>query len=204
MSVRLGLKKIQGDPRSVLSASCSLSLGAFLVGYRAVDSGLGPVLAALDDDVSGPDEARGWTRAYLSSRTEEEGLQKVLGALLRILGSDASWRPSPGPGAQSSFVSFVRESIEQGRPGMVLAEPTLGYLFDFSQGYGYGLDAVNPDLASAQRGRLAAFELWLQKQYSCSQAPWYGIVRVCEGACERGLLRFLQLWDEFEREVCGC
>jgi hypothetical protein len=84
---------------------------------------------------------------------------------------------------------------------MVLAEPTTDWLYNFFRGYHRGLEAVSPDLAAQQWCRVEAFEEWLRDSYGHHTiAPWHGILRVYEGACERGLSRFVELWDDFERE----
>jgi hypothetical protein len=60
-----------------------------------------------------------------------------------------------------------------------------------------GLEVVAPAEAVRQIRELAAFERWLQDWYEVPDAAWYKLLRVHEGNCERGVKRFIALWDEF-------
>lgn len=197
MTLYRAITQIRHDPSSVLSTPCVLALGAFLFGYKTADAGVGGLLSELDREFVGPESADACTRAFLSSSTSEEGLSKVLAVLERLLVHAQECRPSPGPGARTDVVSFVREPIEHQRPAMVLAEATPDWLYNYSQGYEFGLGVVNAPLAATQRSQFHQFEAWLQERYQHASARWYAIIRVYEGACESGVARFVELWDEF-------
>lgn len=194
------VEQVRSRPDQILSSHCVLALGAFFVGYKTTDAGAMPILDSLDGLFEGPSGARACTRAYLSSRTTEEALHRVLDATTRLLLERGAPAPTPGHASSTTFVADVRGPIEQGRPGMVLGETTPAWLYDYSQGYLLGLEAVNPELAERQRLRLAAFETWLRRWYDNAAAPWYSILRVYGGACEAGLASFVKKWDIFERE----
>jgi hypothetical protein len=84
---------------------------------------------------------------------------------------------------------------------MALPEPTVLGLADFASGYICGATDLNPAVGAVQRVELGDFETWLRNEWYGlykHQAPWYGLIRVFEGECERGLRRFLELWDEFK------
>lgn len=201
MDIAIALAQIQEKPSAFLSSECALALEAFLFGYKSADQSVAIILRELATEFEGPEQAGACTLAYLASPDSITSFRRVMAAAEVVLRRVGTPTPVPGPCAEMTLVTVVDDAILQGRPAMVLAEPTVVWMHDFFRGFLVGLSAVRPAAALRQERRLMAFESWLRASYGgASAAPWYGIIRVYEGMCERGLKRFLELWAEFERE----
>jgi len=136
------------------------------------------------------------TRVYLSYADGAAGVAAVLDALENVA---AAGLEPPGDEffTESVFVDAVRGPILQGRPAMVLGDPTVSSLYNYARGFMSGLEVVAPAEAVRQIRELAEFEKWLQEWYGVPGAAWYKLIRVHEGVCDRGLKRFVELWDKF-------
>lgn len=199
------VSRLNSDPRSLLTDECVLALGAFLSGYRHANGTIGALLARLTERFPGPEQAAACTRAYLTMSDTRAALQAVLSAL----GDELSHAEAAGVRAAGSalpehtFVEALRGAIVDGRPCMFLREPTVVCMADYGRGYVAGITSVDPVSGASQELQLRQFESWLRTWYGGLHAPWYGLIRVHEGACELGLRRFLELWDSFTAELAG-
>jgi len=200
MNFAMAVAQVRKSPLTFLSSENARALGAFFSGYRWVDESAGPILDHLTREFDGPDQADACSRACLASADSRMAFRHVLDRLEQVLMRMGTPSPSSGPRANLSFVASVSDAILQGRPAMVLAEPTVVWMHDYFRGFLVGLSAVRPSESLRQEQRLAAFESWIRSWYGGFRAPWYTIIRVHEGMCEHGLERFLELWAAFEKE----
>ena len=190
------LERLRAEPAAFLDSFCAASLGAFLTGYKNVDSSAYDVVKALLGVFPGPPQANACSRVYMSYSDSAAGASAILDALEKILGDDEV-TPEAGPVSGFTFVEVVRGPIVGGRAAMILGEPTVITLYNYMRGFLCGMEAVSPVEAATQARALSEFERWLQGRYQMPGAAWYKLIRIHEGACERGLTRFVELWDEF-------
>jgi hypothetical protein len=196
MNFAIMVERLKAEPAAFLDNFCAASLGAFLTGYANADTSSYDAIKALLGVFPGADQANACSRVYLSYSDSAVGASAILSALEKIIG-EGDLLPEVGPFGGLSFVEVVRGPIVGGRAAMILGETTVTTLYNYVNGYLCGMEAVLPDEAARQAQDLAEFERWLQGQYGVPGAVWYKIVRIYEGACERGLNRFIVLWDEF-------
>ena len=192
------VERLRAEPTAFLDSFCAASLGAFLVGYKNVDSSAYDSVKALLDVFPGAAQADACSRVYMSYSDSAVGASAILDALEKILGDDEV-RPGSGPVGGLAFVEVVRGPIVAGRAAMILGEPTVITLYNYVRGYLCGMEAVSPVEAATQAQALSEFERWLQGNYQVPGAAWYKLIRIHEGACERGLTRFIEFWDEFAK-----
>ncbi len=190
------LERLRAEPAAFLDNFCAASLGAFLIGYKDADTSSYDALMALLGVFPGPAQADACSRVYMSYSDSAAGASAILDALEKILGDDGV-RPEAGLVGGLAFVEVVRGPIVGGRAAMILGEPTVITLYNYVRGYLCGMEAVSPVEAATQAQALSEFERWLQGNYQVPGAAWYKLIRIHEGACERGLTRFIELWDEF-------
>jgi hypothetical protein len=193
------VERLRAEPAAFLDNFCAASLGAFLTGYANADTSTYIAIKALLGVFPGADQANACSCAYLSYSDGAAGASAILSALEKILGK-GDLRPEVGPFGDLSFVEVVRGPIIGGRSAMILGEPTVITLYNYVNGYLCGMEAVLPVEAASQARDLSEFERWLQGKYKVPGAAWYKIIRIYEGACERGLTRFIELWDAFAKE----
>jgi len=190
--------RLKAAPTNYLDSHCALSLEVFLIGYANVDESALVHLHALLDTFPGPEQADACTRVYLSYPDTAVGAMVVLEALeqsLRLRGS----APAPGPFSDKSFIEVLRGPIVQRRPAMILGGETVVRLYNYVRGFLCGLEAVAPAEAERQTRDLAEFERWLQDWCDTPDTAWYKLLRIYGGECERGLLKFVEMWGEFEK-----
>lgn len=193
------VERLRAEPAAFLDTFCAASLGAFLVGYKDADASAYDIVKALLDVFPGAAQADACSRVYMAYTDSAAGASAILDALEEILGDDEI-RPEAGPFGGLAFVEVVRGPIVAGRAAMILGEPTVLTLYNYVRGYLCGMEAVSPVEAATQTRSLSEFERWLQENYQVPGAAWYKLIRIHEGACERGLTRFIELWDEFVKE----
>lgn len=195
-SLLTAVQALRTDPRAILTEPCVLAFRAFLSGFKAPCRHMTPLFDAFTAAFEGPSGADACTRVYLAEADSRVAMTRALDTLAGLL--ESMELPAPaGARAPETFIEYVRGPIEQGRPAMALPEPSVTSLADFARGYLWGLRDVDAEVARYQEEELRRFEVWLRAHYQGSPAPWYGLIRVYEGACERGLVRFLDLWDDF-------
>ena len=190
------IERLKAEPAGLLDSFCAASLGAFLTGYANADTSSYDAIKTLLSVFAGADQANACSRVYLSYSDSAAGASAILSALEKIVG-EGDLQPEVGPFGGLSFVEVVRGPIVGGRAAMILGDPTVITLYNYVNGYLCGMRAVLPAEAVRQAQDLSEFERWLQEQYGVPGASWYKIIRIYEGACERGLARFVVLWDEF-------
>ena len=190
------IRRLKNNPCNYLDSCCASSLGTFLVGYRTVDCSVASATDLLLDVFPGREEMGACTRVYLTYADGAVGVTAILNALENVV---AAGLAPPGDGffTERVFIDAVRGAILQGRPAMVLGDPTVTSLYNYACGFMSGLEVVAPVEATKQYHELAGFERWLQGRYDVPEAAWYKLIRVHEGYCERGLKKFVELWDEF-------
>lgn len=201
MAFKNTISETKVNPDTHLSAPCALAFSAFLVGYEMTDASVRPLLQKLTKLFPGPNAADACTRAYLQYATTGSAFSSVVDSLIRLLDSESSITPVPGYCADVEFAEFVRDAIVSGRTAMALTEPTMDWLGNYARGYVTGLQEVNSAAAVRHCRALESFEAWLRRRYDAQGTRWYGLIRVYEGACEHGLRRFIELWDEYSREA---
>jgi len=190
--------QLKAEPTAFLDSFCVLSLGSFLVGYGNADSSAHAPTRALLDVFPGADSASACMRAYLSYPGTGVAAAAILDALEKEV-SDCVMAPEPGAFPDTDFITTLRGPILQGRPAMILGTPTVITLYNYVRGFLCGLEAVAPAEAERQTRDLAEFERWLQGWYKTPGTAWYKLLRIYGGECERGLLKFVEMWDEFEK-----
>lgn len=192
------LCELRTTPLSLLCEECVVSFDAFSRGYAYVDPRLAEMLRDLTSEIPGPSAADFCTRAFLKHAHTRDALRFVLSRLVEAIEA-SSYSPSIGA-AHGTLFDKVACSIESGRYGMVLGEPTISWLANMYQGFLCGLDVVSSERAAEERFRLARFEAWLRVFYSAPEGRWFAILRVFDGNGERGLNAFVERWREFDLE----
>lgn len=191
------LVKLKATPLAYLESESIIAMQAFMGGYVLVDESAREPCLRLAEGLDGPSVAGAWLKAYL--RDGNAGFSLVLEHLIEIVGSSAC-EPIPGVLAGMRFIDYVRDPIISNRPGMVAGELSVVWLIDAMSGYLAGLDVLAPARAEREREQLLEFGRWLQGRYQAN-GSWGRLLRVFEGADpSRGLRRFVQLFDEFERK----
>jgi hypothetical protein len=188
--------RLKAEPLSFLDKFCPESLRPFLAGYNDVDSSAYDVIKALLDVFPGAEQADACSRVYLTYPDSADGASAILNALEKIL-VNGELKPEEHRGNELTFVDALRGPIVRGRAAMILGEPTVVALYNYVRGFLSGLEVISPVEALTQARDLSEFECWLQKKYQVPGAAWYKLIRIHEGACERGLTRFIVFWDEF-------
>ncbi len=190
------VKDLLKSPLSYLDCECPLALGAFMNGYGCADAGAEWLLKHLEDSFEGPSNASAYTKVFLRY-SGRKGLEVLLGETQSLITKYGEPTAKPGSMAGTRFLSTVVDVIEQGRPGMMLGEPTVSWLANCWNGFLLGTERIDSDLAAEQRSTASGFERWISKRYAEPGSPWHGIVRVYEGPCEKGLRKFADLWRAF-------
>ncbi len=192
---------IRQDPRAFIEPVDPNHLDAFFVGYKYVNMALHKPLKKLTKRFAGASGAVSFTRAYLRFEPTEaiDRLMKELEDILVKLPLDAF---EEGPVAREPPVALVvRCAQDGGRIGMAIGEPTILWLFNYVQGVLAAQRAWNQDLARKHEQQLADFERWLQRRYDEPDARWHRIIRAYKGPCAEGVLKFAELWTEWEGTV---
>ena len=101
---------------------------------------------------------------------------------------------------EAGFPALALSAFAQKRPGMILGEPTPGFLAASWLGFTLGASAVDPALGQRQQEELDAFDRWVRGYYECPHAHWSRAIRVFGGSGLAGLDTFVRLWGEFERD----
>lgn len=194
------IRQLRGSPRSILDPPDTLQLDAFFHGFAAVDQRLLPVLRTLRQAFQGPDAMDVFTRAYLLF-DDADGVGRILDALEAALHGMAWPAGAPGQPANRSVVGSVADAIEQGRPGLVMPEPSFFWLRSYSQGFIAALHGVDEELAARETAKFEKFESRLQQREG-ARVPWHRILHVyADDHSVRGMKRFMELWREFGLEV---
>jgi len=193
--MRDALEAVRADPLRYLDCECALSLGALINGYKVADGSAAASKKAVLDRIPGPDQADGCTRAYLARGSGPRGFRYALDEFEAIVSGNQPV-PSPGPMAHLPIVEHVRTALASGRIGMYFGEPTIMWVSNYANGFLLGLASAQPDVWAQATDSLQRFEAWMQRRYGSPGARWHELIRVFEGPCERGLQRFVELWDE--------
>ncbi|MCC7108316.1 MAG: hypothetical protein IT382_03440 [Deltaproteobacteria bacterium] len=191
------IKQLRVEPQRFLDSVSPIALGAFMSGYEASNPAVAKLLRDLSSKIDGPSEASVFTRAYLRFDLTE--------AVVRIIDliDEAKWTMQEADGGgyflDGSFIPTIVRAIEDGRPGIMLGEPTVIWLANCWHGFILGLEEADPNAADLERAQFSGFVKWLAERYADSHATWYKLIYVYGGACEDGLEKFAELWREF----CG-
>lgn len=188
------LTVIRNAPHERLTEPSVLALGAFLFGYKMADAGPRDLLTEAAARYPGKTDLDAASLAYLSHSNTQGALEKLVELLFDLGANDVV--PLAGPGGNMHVVDLVRTPIASGKTGMVLLEPTVTWLANYTRGHTAGLEALQLPLAKQQAASFERFERQLREDYAHPAATWHAILRVYEGADLHGLKRFLDLWDQ--------
>lgn len=190
------LAAIRTDPEHYLEVFSAEALGKFFAGYEHVDAGFDVIRKELlarheEDGTRGP-----YIGTYLRFRDRAEGARYILEELSAIALA-LNPRSLPRPKSQVDSAALVADAVRQGRPGMLIGEPSVESLFHFCQGFQSGLDVVFPEHALAHAKRFREFEAWLESEHTPGR--WCRVLRVHHGAGLDGVEAFVSLWAEFKQ-----
>lgn len=154
------------------------------------------VYRKLADQFPGPSSADACSRAYLLFGDSAKATYAVLDAL------DAAtsvFPIQPGDRSECRVIDIVRQPIEQGRAAMVLPEPTLDSLANYTAGHLMALELCMPQRATHQNAEWNDFSRFIHRYYDARDSlPWHVILRIYAGVNESGLIHFVKLWTKFE------
>lgn len=189
--------KLLAAPLTYLDYECPRDLWAFMSGYGCADEGPIELLRGLDARFKGPSGARAYTKVFLL-HPGSKGVELLLAEILALIAEHGEPSVSPGALAGPEFVSAVVGAIEQGRPGMMLGEPTVSWLANYWSGFLAGTERVDARVAAEQRACASAFGRWMSERYDAPDCPWHKIVRAFAGPGQVGLRKFAELWRAYE------
>lgn len=190
------LDAIKRDVSAFVEPLDPIYLGAFFSGCSEVNAAIRRPVRKLLEHVSGPSQADLWSRMALR-HPSSMAVSMVLDELSRITEDEPF---EAGPSSSSSCIVAVTEAVKAGRPGIILGQTSVLWLRNYVSGYQAALRWWMPERASAEEGRLRAFEAWLAARYGQPGVNWDRLIRVFEGEGQSGVKRFAELWETWIRE----
>lgn len=198
MGLSLFLASLRQDPAKVVDYVSPVCLAPVLYGYGEIDETVFDVVHGVSGAFAGPDQMSVFSRAHLAFPDEVAGFDAVLNALERYCAEhNMGHEPRAGVHAPADVVAWVRHAVDQGRPALVLAEPTVSWLAHYVRGFLAAREAIDPRAGRADREQFDHFEQWLRaRNPEFPRAPWHRIVRAFDGESLHGIKAFLREWDE--------
>jgi hypothetical protein len=198
MQLREFVQTVRKDPAAFIEPVDPKYLSALLSGYKAVNGALRAPLQKLAeryaDRYSGVDIC--WI-AYLHFPPPQRGVDWVLQELDVLLEKEEV--PfEEGPWARERCMDPILDAIKQGRPGMMLGEPSVFWLASYTRGFMTALCSCDPGRAKAEQAELDGFEAWLQEELAEPGVPWHRLIRAFDGGCQEGVGRFAWRWDKWQ------
>jgi hypothetical protein len=184
----------QGDVAEVDNRDV-LALYDVFEGYCRANGSIRPLLNSLSARFEGPGSASAFTKAYLSSNEASDRIFDELGALLANEGDKLT--PARTAFTERGFPAAAAEAIVQGRPGLLLAEPTILCLSRNWTGFVLGASAVDPQLGERQSHEALHFDDWVRRRFDTPTAHWSRVLRIFGGVGSEGLASFASRWAEF-------
>jgi hypothetical protein len=167
LHIRTTIALLRQSPGALLDPPDPLQLAAFLYGYGQVEARLGPLIRTLASRLPGPSGATIFQRAYLQY-DDASALRRVLDELDAAF-AGVCWDSPCEPNARSAVAS-VALAIDQGRPGMVVAESSFFWLRNYFEGFIHGLEGVSEQRSSAERAKFDEFERRVQELFEARVA----------------------------------
>lgn len=186
--------QLRQRPFEYLSAECALALDGFFVGYGYANAAIRDPVQRVRDRFPGSAQMAPFRRAFLASPDATTSFHRALDALegeLRIAEPPPSDVRSGPP-----LIDWILDSVQTGRTGLYLMEPTSACLFETLNGYRCGVAPLDPAQAEHQRATFERFERWMRDYYAPAEAPWHAILRVYAGSLSV-LDKFSQLYRKF-------
>lgn len=180
---------VRRDPEGYLTELHPMALEGLLSGYSCVDGRVSELLVQLSAEMGEPQSTAPVFMKVHLTLDDRSAIDAVLGRIQQRL----TTLPI-GPVRDCGARSLVLRAIREGRPGMILGEPTVSWLANFLNGYLLALDHADPDAAARERDAMTAFAARVNERYGTATVPWWKLLRVFEGPCESGLRAFASYW----------
>jgi hypothetical protein len=180
MSILSLCEQLRRTPFTFLAERSAFSLRSFFAGFGWANEAIHAPLARISAQFPGPEGLSVTTRVSLTSTNSEHSFARLLDALEDDLRRHGE--PPPMPVARDvPLLAAIVKVINDGRPGLLLHEPTATCLFDTLQGHLCGIAEYDPDEARRQRAPLEAIEAQLRQERPGVVAPWHVILRIAQG-----------------------